>query len=248
MPRFVFVNKMEKERADFDRSVADLSDKFKASFVPVVIPLGIGPGLTGVVDLVDMKAWIGGKEAPIPDAAKAASDAARQKLVESAAEGDDSLIEKFFSRGHPYLGRGQQGPRQGNEVREAVPCPLRGRAHRCGHAVPPGFHHLAVPSPEGVAKGKGADGADVQRKISESEPASCFIFKTAMDQFTGKLSYFKVMSGKVSADSDLVIAREGRKEKITKVYTCLGKKLEETPELMRRGPWRVHEERHPEDE
>src|SRR5208283_1373056 len=84
---------------------------------------------------------------------------------------------------------------------------------------------------EGVAKGKGADGADVPRKISESEPASCFVWKTAMDQFTGKLSYFKVMSGKIAADADLVNARESKKEKITKVYTCNGKKLEDAGEL-----------------
>jgi len=69
------------------------------------------------------------------------------------------------------------------------------------------------------------------RAVSDGEPASCFIYKTAMDQFTGKISYFKVMSGKVSTDSDLVSAREGKKEKITKVYTSLGKKLEDINEL-----------------
>ncbi len=62
LPRFVFVNKMEKERADFDRCVADLTEKFKAAFVPVVIPIGAGPGFKGVVDLVDQKAFVDGKE------------------------------------------------------------------------------------------------------------------------------------------------------------------------------------------
>src|SRR5208283_16402 len=89
----------------------------------------------------------------------------------------------------------------------------------------------AAPSPEGTVKGAAPDGTEMLRKVSETEPASCFIFKTAMDQFTGKLSYFKVMSGKIAADADLVIAREGKKEKITKVYTCLGKKLEDASEL-----------------
>jgi len=98
-PRFVFVNKMEKDRADFDKVVADLADRFKASFVPVVIPLGAGPGFTGVVDLIEQKAYVNGKEAAIPDAAKADVEAARVKLIESAAEGDDSLIEKFFAEG-----------------------------------------------------------------------------------------------------------------------------------------------------
>jgi elongation factor G len=67
--------------------------------------------------------------------------------------------------------------------------------------------------------------------MAESEPASCFIFKTALDQFTGKLSYFKVMSGRVAADADLLNAREGKKEKLTKVYTCQGKKLEDVADL-----------------
>ncbi|HVO38571.1 MAG TPA: GTP-binding protein, partial [Spirochaetia bacterium] len=85
LPRFVVVNKMEKERADFDTCVADLTDKFKASFIPVTIPLGAGPGFSGVVDLVDQKAYAGGREIPLPDAAKSAVEGARQKLVESAA-------------------------------------------------------------------------------------------------------------------------------------------------------------------
>lgn len=231
MPRFVFVNKMEKERADFDRIVADLAEKFKASFVPVVIPLGAGPGFTGVVDLVDLKAWIGGREAPIPDAAKAAVDAARLKLVESAAEGDDSLIEKFFAEGNLSPEEVRKGLASGMKAGKLFPVLCGAGLTGVGIQCLLDFITCAAPSPEGVARGKTPDGKDVERTISESEPASCFVFKTAMDQFTGKLSFFKVMSGKISADADLLIAREGKKEKITKVYTCLGKKLEDTSEL-----------------
>jgi elongation factor G len=231
MPRFVFVNKMEKERADFDRSVADLVEKFKASFVPVVIPLGAGPDFTGVVDLVDLKAWIGGKEAPIPETAKAAVDAARQKLVESAAEGDVSLIEKFFAEGNLSPEEVRKGLSSGMKAGKLFPVLCGAGLTGAGVQCLLNFITCAAPSPEGVARGKTAEGTDIERKVSESEPASCFVFKTAMDQFTGKLSYFKVMSGKISADADLLIAREGKKEKITKVYTCIGKKLEEASEL-----------------
>ncbi|MGA2642423.1 MAG: elongation factor G [Spirochaetia bacterium] len=230
-PRFVFVNKMEKERADFERSIADLAEKFKASFVPVVIPLGAGPGFTGVVDLVDLKAWIAGKESPIPEGAKAAVDAARVKLVESAAEGDDSLIEKFFAEGTLSPEEIRKGLSNGMKAGKLVPVLCGAGLTGAGIHCLLDFITCAAPSPEGVARGKTLDGADTQRTISESEPASCFVFKTAMDQFTGKLSYFKVMSGKISADADLLIAREGKKEKITKVYTCCGKKLEDAPEL-----------------
>ncbi len=230
MPRFVFINKMEKERADFDRCVADLSEKFKASFVPVIVPLGAGAEFKGVVDLIDQKAWIGGKETAIPDSAKAAMDAARQKLVESAAEGDDSLIEKFFADGTLSPEEVRKGLSTG--MRSGKLCPVLCGAGLTGAGVQCllDFITCAAPSPEGTAKGTSGK-EPVERTISDSEPGSCFVFKTAMDQFTGKLSYFKVMSGKIAPDADLVSAREGKKEKITKVYTCQGKKLEDVPEL-----------------
>ena len=231
MPRFVFVNKMEKERADFDQCVADLADKFKASFVPVVIPIGAGAEFKGVVDLIDQKAWIDGKETAVPDAARAAVEAARQKLVESAAEGDDSLIEKFFAEGTLSADEIRKGLAGGMKAKKLFPVLCGASITGAGAACLLDFIRYAVPSPEGTVKALDADGKETQRTVSESEPTTCFVFKTALDQFTGKLSYFKVMSGKVAADADLLIAREGKKEKIAKVYTCLGKKLEETADL-----------------
>jgi elongation factor G len=231
-PRFVFVNKMEKERADFTRCVADLAEKFKTSFVPVVVPLGAGTDFTGVVDLVDQKAYISGKEAPIPGAAKAEVDSARLKLIESAAEGDDKLIEKFFNEGTLSADEIRKGLAGGMKSGKLVPVLCGASIASAGMNTLLDFVTYAVPSPEGAVSGKTPDGKDIERTVAESEPTSCFVFKTSMDQFTGKLSFFKVCSGKVSADSDLVNAREGKKEKITKVYTCQGKKLEEIPELV----------------
>jgi elongation factor G len=232
LPRFVVVNKMEKERADFDRSVADLADKFKASFVPVTLPLGTGLGFTGVVDLVDQKAYIGGKEAAIPDSAKPEVEAARQRLVESAAEGDDALIEKFFAEGNLSPDEIRKGIAGAMKAGKIVPVLATAGLASAGVACLLDFIRYAAPSPEGSAAGTAESGTEVRRAISETEPAACFVFKTALDQFTGKLSYFKVMAGKISADSDLTNAREGKKEKITKVYTTLGKKLEDAAELV----------------
>ena len=235
-PRFIFVNKMEKERADFVKCVEDLSERFKATFVPVVIPIGAGAGFSGVIDLIDQKAWIAGKEAAIPDAEKAAVEAARQKLVESAAEGDDTLIEKFFAEGNLSPDEVRKGLAGGMKTGKLFPVLCGAGLTGAGVGCLLDFIAYAAPSPEGTASGTAkwgapADAPVVERPVSESEPASCFIFKTAMDQFTGKLSYFKVMSGKIAADSDLLNAREGKKEKITKVYICQGKKLEDAAEL-----------------
>ncbi len=218
LPRFVFVNKMEKERADFARSVDDLAEKFKAPFVPVAIPLGAGASFTGVVDLVDQKAWVDGKEVPVPDSAKAEVEAARQKLVESAAEGDDALIEKFFAEGSLTADEIRRGLAGGMKAGKIVPVLCGAALTGAGIATLLDFISYGCPAPDPA-------------QVKEDGPSSCFVFKTALDQFTGKLSYFKVMSGKIAPDVDLLNAREGKKEKIAKVYTCQGKKLEDAPEL-----------------
>jgi elongation factor G len=231
LPRFIVVNKMEKERADFSRCVADLADKFKVNFVPVVIPMGAGADFKGVIDLVDQKAFVDGKEGAIPDAMKKEVESARQKLVESAAEGDDKLIEKFFADGTltpDEVRRGLAGGLKGGKV---VPVVCTAALTAAGITSLLDFIAYAAPSPDGMAKGKSPDGSEITRAMADTEPASCFIYKTALDQFTGKISFFKVMSGKASADVDLVSAREGKKEKITKVYTCQGKKIEDAIDL-----------------
>ena len=152
-PRFVFVNKMEKERADFARSVADLVEKFKASFVPVVIPLGAGADFKGVVDLIDQKAYIGGKEVPVPEAAKAEVEAARQKLIESAAEGDDSLIEKFFNESTLTADEIRKGLANGMKAGKLVPVLSGASINAAGMSCLLDFITYAVPSPEGSMKG-----------------------------------------------------------------------------------------------
>ena len=197
-----------------------------------------------------MKAWIDGKEAPIPDAAKAAVGSGPAEARGERGGRGRLAHREVLRRGEPLPGGDPQGPRQRHEgAASSSPCSAAPGYHRRGDPVPPGLHHLRRSRHRRAsAQGSGPDGTDVERKISESEPASCFVFKTAMDQFTGKLSYFKVMSGKISADADLLIAREGKKEKITKVYTCLGKKLEDASELVGRRPRAVHEERVPADE
>ncbi len=231
MPRFVLVNRMEKERADFSKSIEDLKEKFKANFVPVTMPIGAGGSFSGVVDLVEMKAFKNGSETAVPEDIKAAAEAMRQTLTESAAEGDDSLIEKYFAEGKLSTEEIKLGLRKGMKEGKLVPVLAGSGLSGGGAASLLDFIASACPSPEGQATGFASDGSEIARVISETEPASCFIFKTAIDQFAGKISYFKVMSGRISADADLVNNREGRREKISKLYTCQGKKLEDATDF-----------------
>jgi elongation factor G len=231
MPRFVFVNKMEKERADFDKAVADLKEKFKAAFVPVTIPIGTAADFKGVIDLVEGKAWLDAGPVAIPDSEKDAYEAARAALMEAAAEGDDKLIEKFFAESTLSSDEIRRGVAQGMRAGKLVPVLCGAAISGAGVASLLDFIAWACPSPAAEAKGLAADGTEVTRKVAEDGPASLFVFKTALDQFTGKISYFKVMSGRVATDSDLVSAREGKKEKFSKLYTCLGKKIEDATEF-----------------
>ncbi len=232
MPRFVFVNKMEKERADFDKVVADLKEKFKAAFVPVTIPIGAAADFKGVIDLVDGKAYLDG------------GSRGRSRLREGRVRGGPGdpdggrgrrrrqADRKVLRRGHPDLRR--DPPRAWPRVMRAgklVPVLCGAALTGAGVASLLDFIAWACPSPAGEAKGLAADGTEVTRKVAEDGPASLFVFKTALDQFTGKISYFKVMSGRVATDTDLVSAREGKKEKFSKLYTCLGKRIEDATEF-----------------
>lgn len=231
IPRFVAVNKMEKERADFDKCIADLKEKFKAAFVPVIVPIGSGADLAGVVDLVEMKARIDGKEAPIPAAFQAKADAYRQALTESAAEGDDALIEKYFSEGKLSNEEVRQGLRRGLREGKLIPVLAVSALSNVGVDSLMDFVVAEVPAPSGELKASDAEGKETVRKLDSSGAPACFVFKTAIDQFTGKITYFKVLSGRMSVDADIINVREGKKERVTKLYICQGKKLEETSDL-----------------
>lgn len=236
MPRVAFVNKMGKEHADFTKALDDLKSKFKFTFVPVTIPVGKGNGFQGVINLIEMKAYLKteGKKAAaseIPEELKAEAQKYREFLVETAAEGDDSLIEKFFDQGSLSEDEILQGLSKGIKNAKIVPV-------LCGSALDNiGVHSLLDiivelgPSPAGEVTAKDPKGNEVTRTVAASQPFSAFIFKTSIDQFSGKLSYIKIISGKLTPDSELINSRDESKEKITKIYTCIGKKLVDANEL-----------------
>jgi elongation factor G len=199
--------------------------------VPVTIPIGAAAGFKGVIDLVEGAAYLDGGPTAVPDAAKDAFDTARAVLMEAAAEGDDALIEKFFAEGALTSDEIRQGVAQGMRAGKLVPVLCGAGITGTGVTCLLDFIAWACPSPGGNAKGRAADGSEVVRPVADDQPASLFVYKTALDQFTGKISYFKVMSGRVAVDSDLVNARDGKKEKFSKLYTCQGKKLEDAADF-----------------
>ncbi len=214
-PCIVFVNQMDKEHANFATVLADLREKLSGSFVPVVVPIGDGAGFSGVVDLLSGKALthMGGQESPgtVPDDLADTIEEYRQSVIEGAAEGSDELMEKYLeeeSLSDDEVRTGLATSLHGNLV---VPVVAGSATLNSGVASLLDALAAAAPSPAG---GVDTDGAP-----------SAFVFKTSLDQYSGKLSWIKVMTGEITPDTELTVTRDGRKERITKLFTLCGSQL-----------------------
>jgi elongation factor G len=239
MPRFVFINRMDRERADFEHVFNDLKDKFKMTFVPVTIPMGSGTEFKGIINLIENKAYLAhdpsAKDEPvdIPPEYSDMVEEYRLSLIEYAAEGEDSLMEKYFEEGTLTPEEIRHGLIEGLRENKIVPTLCGSSSLNTGMASLLNFISNITPSPAGIDElARDRKGTESAVKIREDGPLACMVFKTAIDQFSGKLSYFKVMSGRVSADNEVLNCDTDKKERISKLYTIVGKKLVETKELV----------------
>ncbi len=238
MPRAVFISKMDKERADFNKTLEDLREKFDSTFVPVSIPIGAADSFAGVVSLLENKAYMKpegvNKESAsdIPEDMKDTVEENFTTLVEAAAEGDDTLMEKYFEEGTLSPEEIRDGLAKGFRGNSFVPV-LCGASESGSGAVPLCNLITAVaPSPTGtVEKATDSEGKETEVPVSSEGEVSCFVFKTSIDQFSGKLSFIKTVTGTLTHDIDLYNPREQQKERVSKIYTIEGKKLTETSEL-----------------
>ena len=239
MPRLVFVNRMDEERADFARVLEDLGAKFRATFVPVAIPMGSGADFRGVIDLIAMKAYpvpaTGAREtaADIPADMKDAIDEARAVLIGAAAEGDEELEMKYLEEETLDDEEIRKGLSQGIRSGTLVPV-LCGSATLASGIVPLlDFLAESTPGPLGMPEiAVSSGGTETEVSIDPSGPFGAMVWKTSIDQFSGRLSYVKIMSGTLRPDTELYNVREQKKERPGKLYTVTGKKLDEVTELV----------------
>lgn len=211
-PCIVFVNQMDKEHANFANVLADLRDKLPGSFVPVVVPIGDGAGFSGVVDLLRGTALtqMGGQESPgtVPGDLEDTIEEYRQGVIEGAAEGSDELTEKYLEEETLSDDEVRTGLAASLHANLVVPVLAGSATLNSGVACLLDVLAAAAPAPAA------ADGAP-----------SAFVFKTSLDQYSGKLSWIKVMSGEITPDTELVDTRDARKERITKLFTLCGSQL-----------------------
>jgi elongation factor G len=233
MPRVIVASRMDRERADAERVLESLTNAFGRSVIPLELPIGKEKNLSGVVDLVRMKAYtyeLGGngkgKEGEIPENMKEAAQAAHEKLVEMIAEGDDALMEEFFDKG--TIPEEHLTPALHNAIREDKIFPVL-FASGLGNVsadrlmdfivefTPAATEHDVI---RGEASGSGEAPA---RKESDTEPVSVYVFKTVSDPFAGRISYFKVFSGVLKNDASLQNFSRSSAEKLAHISIMQGK-------------------------
>ncbi len=234
IPRIVFINKMDKESANFAVALDEIAQSFGSEGVPLQIPIGSGEKFEGIIDLIDMKAYkfSGGKssESEIPSNLLSGAQEYRKKLVEKIAESDDSLLEKYLDGGELSQEEIIKGIKEGSLSRRFIPVACGSAVRNIGVPQLLDAITLCLPSPLDLVKifpikGKNLkDGADVVRKPDEKEPFSAYVFKTIADPYAGKLSLFRVYSGTLKADSNVLNSTAGSKERLGQIFYLLGKK------------------------
>ncbi|MDR1955613.1 MAG: elongation factor G [Treponema sp.] len=236
-PRVIFITKMDDERADFTKALEDIKEKFQVDPVALTLPMGAGPQYTGVIDVLHEKAYFAQgdtleKEGPIPEDYQEAAAAAKERIIEAAAEGNDDLMERYLETGTLDPEGIHQGLIQALAENKVVPA-FAGVALKNSGLIPfLEFMTDIAPDPR-TAQDTVLDGSGASQgiPIDPEKPLAALVIKTSYDQFSGKLSWIKIIQGKLSADSEAFNGSENKKERIGKLYTCQGKKLEEIREL-----------------
>lgn len=236
-PRAVFVNRMDRENADYFGVLEYLRGHYGNCIAPVHIPIGQAESFEGLIDLLHMKAYTGvGRdfhEVPIPDNLKDVAQEYRDKLVESAAEGADDLMEKFFEAGTLTDEEVVRGLHEGIDAGRVVPIMCGSTVKNMGAATLMNLIAEAFPNPTelGNVKGKTPDGQPAERRPAESDPLSALVFKTLADPFVGQLTYFRVFSGRIASDSHVWNSNSGKDERVGQLFVVRGKAQEPASEI-----------------
>jgi elongation factor G len=239
LPRAVIVNKLDRERADFERALASVQETFGRSAVPIQIPIGAERDFAGVVDLINMKAYTytvdgdgKGKEGEIPAALADDAQKAHDALVEMVAEGNDALMEEFFDKGTLSAEQIVQGLLAGTREMRIFPVLCASALHNVGIDLILNFIVDNLPAPaDREPLTATVDGKEATRKIAGNDLASVFVFKTTADPFAGRINYFKVNTGVVKNDANLTNVQRSVPERLSHIGSPMGKTIQPVTDL-----------------
>ncbi|HRW62028.1 MAG TPA: elongation factor G, partial [Bacteroidales bacterium] len=231
VPRIAFVNKMDRSGADFYSVVNQIKEKLGANAVPIQIPIGYEESFRGVIDLIENKAVIWYEDqamgtryelTEIPEELKADAEEWRGKLVESVAEHDDALMERYFEDPDSITKEEMLAVIRKAAINMTIVPVLCGSAFKNK-----GVQRLLdavvsfLPSPVDIGNTKGINpknDQEVERKPDASEPLAALAFKIATDPFVGRLAFLRVYSGKIDSGSYVLNVRTGKRERISRLY------------------------------
>ena len=243
VPRIVFVNKMDRAGADFERVLQQIKDRLKANVVPIQLNIGAEDDFKGVVDLINMRAiyWSESDQGltfnseEIPEDMRERCDALREEMLEVAAEANEELMESYLEKGDLSIEEIKQGLRLRTISNEIVPA-------LCGSA----FKNKGVqavldsvidflPAPDEVEAIKGTlpgdEETEASRSSSDDEPFSALAFKIATDPFVGTLTFIRVYSGVMSVGDSVINSTKSKKERIGRMVQMHSNNRNELKEI-----------------
>ena len=240
LPRFMVINKIDKEHADFGHALDTASSSFARSIVPFTLPIGNEVNFRGVVDVVHQKAYEfdengKAKGIAIPSEGKALLDSTRERLIELVAESDDELMEKYFDKG--TLPEEDIIPNLARAIAASKLCPVYAVSatnliglqilldHLVEFAPNPATHEM-----EYGFKDNEMTGDRINRKYSNDEPFSAYVFRTIADPFAGRINVLKVVSGKVVSDATVQNTTRDTPERLGALHVISGKTLDKVNE------------------
>jgi elongation factor G len=239
-PRLIIVNKMDRERASAQRTLEALQKKFGKNVVPIQLPMGEEHAFNGVIDLVSMKAYkyagdgSGKYEATdVPADLKSEADSWREKLIEKVAEGDDTLMERFFEQGGLSQEELLEGLQREVSHHQIFPVLFSSASHNIGgHLTLDALVSLLPPADEQKKiDGKDRHGQPIEfDRRAEAFPAA-LVFKTFSDPFSGRVSLFRVYSGTIKSDTTYWNTSKDHEERIGKLQLLQGKQQVPVAEL-----------------
>ncbi|MGJ0847561.1 elongation factor G [Tissierella praeacuta DSM 18095] len=236
-PRIIFLNKMDKEEVDFDNLLSNLKETFGDKIVPFTLPIGVSNGFKGFVSVIDAKAYeyngIQRKEVEITEEQKIEVESIKEGLMEKVAETDEALMEKYFEGEEFTQDEIAKGLKTAVINGDLVPLIVGSAEKAIGCDFLLEIIERYIPSPKeiGIVKGMKEDN-EIERKIDVNEPFSGIVFKTIIDPFVGKLTLFKVVSGKITKDMELYNSTKDKVEKLGGLFVLRGKNQIEVSEIQ----------------
>ncbi len=241
LPRAFYINKLDRENSNYEKTLGNLKEKYGISVVPIQYPIGEEFGFQGVVNVISNKARIYNpktddiEDAEIPEEFKDKVEECKNMIMEAVAETDEVLLDKYFTEGTLSEEEIYKGLINGCATGEIAPV-------MCGSALTgKGVKTLlddiieCFPCPEDVAPQKAKslkENKNIEVKITEDAPFSALVFKTIADPFIGKLSMFRVITGKAKQDMTIYNPSKDRQEKLGALYFMKGKQQVNTDEII----------------